>query len=1447
MDSISDPKSFNGELYKSTVYSATEAPALGLAQILDGGSGKLTEPVKRAFDKIGVSAPESSEFNTSGWYGQVIGGAVGMLLPVGLIGRGTKAFFHSSAEAGLLSQRAAIGFSIKESALTGGIYGSVFTPSEGKDLLKERTLGGLASAETFGLLTGANLAIGSFARTATAANLGLSGALKNPIISGVLSGIPGGAINAENEALKNGHWFFDRDELAKEVYTMSIVGGLFGAKSKFLDKAPAPTVEAPAESKVAPSENTVRAVAAPVTAEALPEIVQPDIRSFRLLERTKGTDQSGKPDAVATDEAAALVKLYQQSPQHAGELAGIVGSRGGVAKLVADFLVSREFKQPLEKSDLRDLHQMAESAIAARRTFDELKSQPERQPAQGINIEHAQILLSVAPVDPRTTQDVLAWLGQSNRTGELAGKDIIERVKTADAKQTLEELVQESNENAAAKVNAFDQLALARQTLQAGISPREFTPQQAEALYTLGHMEPEAGAELASILGAHNPATKLLSERFLRGHENGLSYEFDVDSGQQRREVYEEFVAHQAAESVNAQRGLELLEKHDALPPSNSSVPYAEIRAYTGLRSLELRNQSYALEALIKRRYGAEGELALSIARNGVESEHDYAHYLKGERRFVETAHQVEKVASAYETAIASGSSPSVAAVKALSEHRLPMPERNRPYREGEQGTESPTAADFERLTTFVSEPEMAALQKLAEHSKERSDKLAQIIGSRTAEASFIARYLSDSPYTSKEELNSHITPELNKFADAIRLTQELSAQKAAGKPSPGDRISLREAQAILTLETSHHRYYDAASADAAKLRELVSERGPTAKWMLNFLQSRAVYSAEGAFTFDALFELRNAHKLTESHYNFAGGRRSDNTRAWDLSHELGPIPQKDLASFIDLSNRMVQFFDRETPKLSNSTLLEMAKDPRLSNVADDALPGIYARTLAFGHEFTYDLTASELTLAGRAWQFAPSLPADIAIRVGEKPTSDRVAAAAAWRNTAEGQEVRAEQMHDPGNRLPDVLEALRSLPPDGRHNFWHEFSHFKGNPLNRNAALLQDNIAIRPILKLLYPNLQEPGRLAAALNQTDSPFAVIRQIKPREFDAAYAHLEQVQREAVARRESDDDASFRGSMRHLWDQEHDTDHIVDSGATALQLTRVFGGGWKEWLAAQSKLGRTLHDATYWLPSDGRPAEGLGQFLRDNGSRAVNRLEIIAKRWNEVPLEMREKPYDEVLQHLLSMSYPSAKDAKFAEEAASWGVSSKKYQEWESRYLAAKDKPSPFPTNKVWSDGNLVARFLRRDDPRGLFLGQHTNCCQHPGNGHGAASAWNGLENPNAGYFVVERVYGKDENAPREIVAQSWAWISDEGNLVFDNVEAKTLGPRQNAVRGLYQRAANDLTEQFPIVTLGTTHGDLNTDNWPLAGDAFQKLPNGYTGNSDAKEKQVLLARRAANP
>ena len=183
-------------------------------------------------------------------------------------------------------------------------------------------------------------------------------------------------------------------------------------------------------------------------------------------------------------------------------------------------------------------------------------------------------------------------------------------------------------------------------------------------------------------------------------------------------------------------------------------------------------------------------------------------------------------------------------------------------------------------------------------------------------------------------------------------------------------------------------------------------------------------------------------------------------------------------------------------------------------------------------------------------------------------------------------------------------------------------------------------------------------------------------------------------------------------------------------------------------------------------------------------------------WSREPAE-RELPFQELLEVARKRAYPQAQSADFAAEACRWGVAREEYPEMEQRFLDSQQVASPVQDflQERWQAGGLCGGFLPRSDPRCLFLGHHTGCCQHP-SGAGAECAWHGQENSGGAFFVLENPQG-------EVIAQSWAWVSQEGGMVFDNVEGYRLQGKQSEAVQIYQQAADRLSSKFPLITMGT--------------------------------------------
>ena len=97
-------------------------------------------------------------------------------------------------------------------------------------------------------------------------------------------------------------------------------------------------------------------------------------------------------------------------------------------------------------------------------------------------------------------------------------------------------------------------------------------------------------------------------------------------------------------------------------------------------------------------------------------------------------------------------------------------------------------------------------------------------------------------------------------------------------------------------------------------------------------------------------------------------------------------------------------------------------------------------------------------------------------------------------------------------------------------------------------------------------------------------------------------------------------------------------------------------------------------------------------------------------------------------------------------------------------------------------GELTLRFLRRDEPQGMFLGRLSKCCQEPEN-WAASCAYDGHLNPNAAFAVFE--------GPEGLVFQSYVWADKDGNVCFDSIESPLYD-----FRFKYKREGQELMENF---------------------------------------------------
>ncbi len=219
---------FSRDLLVSAAYSAAANPTSGFLQITDQLFGsKLQKGSQTFFAQMGVEAPQANA--TGGkWLAQTLGSA-GVVVPLLLLHKPVKALLADKG-ASILSERTTLGFTIKESALTGFLQGSVLTPSADQHFFSERIKGGIGSSVVFAGMTATSYKINRFAEGGYAVKHGFNSILSNPIVTGVISGVPGGALSAQVEAIKQGRALPTSAELRESILGESLVGGVFGAK-----------------------------------------------------------------------------------------------------------------------------------------------------------------------------------------------------------------------------------------------------------------------------------------------------------------------------------------------------------------------------------------------------------------------------------------------------------------------------------------------------------------------------------------------------------------------------------------------------------------------------------------------------------------------------------------------------------------------------------------------------------------------------------------------------------------------------------------------------------------------------------------------------------------------------------------------------------------------------------------------------------------------------------------------------------------------------------------------------------------------------------------------------------------------------------------------------------------------------------------------------------------
>lgn len=176
-----------------------------------------------------------------------------------------------------------------------------------------------------------------------------------------------------------------------------------------------------------------------------------------------------------------------------------------------------------------------------------------------------------------------------------------------------------------------------------------------------------------------------------------------------------------------------------------------------------------------------------------------------------------------------------------------------------------------------------------------------------------------------------------------------------------------------------------------------------------------------------------------------------------------------------------------------------------------------------------------------------------------------------------------------------------------------------------------------------------------------------------------------------------------------------------------------------------------------------------------------------------------KNYKDVRSRAADISFKRSKEnPAFADLAFEYGLSEKVFNY--GLDILQKSAKTRENLPNIFIDGADLGKDTKKyymtkmetSDPKGLILGHITHCCQSIyKTGH--HSAVHGTTSENGGFYVwKEKTKGKITEDDK-IVAQSWAWIGKQGEVVFDSFESR------GGTRG---KLAQPFLEQFAHETIG---------------------------------------------
>ena len=274
-----------------------------------------------------------------------------------------------------------------------------------------------------------------------------------------------------------------------------------------------------------------------------------------------------------------------------------------------------------------------------------------------------------------------------------------------------------------------------------------------------------------------------------------------------------------------------------------------------------------------------------------------------------------------------------------------------------------------------------------------------------------------------------------------------------------------------------------------------------------------------------------------------------------------------------------------------------------------------------------------------------------------------------------------------------------------------------------------------------------------------------------------------------------------------------------------KLFKVYGSSLKEikgFIAAIAKKGYGIRGVMQSFPATGTEEQLEWLFKNLKGERTPDVLIAVIKRWEDLLAEgwnpNASGSFEKAENILTSFQFVGATNIELAKVAGLAGFNPEKYREFESKWTARKAAKSSLFSPSIEQDGYKI-RMLDKDDPRGVFIGIYTSCCQYIG-GVGEGAAWESHTREDAGVWVVEQ--------GEKIVAQSFVWTTDDKkSLVLDNIEGLFNREAKEIVETLFRKAATAAKQELGLeaVWQGISHNKAVAATDTIVERLQSKLPS----------------------